>query len=115
AEAAYRAVLHLAPGHLDARINLGRLLHDAGRLAEAEGEYRAALDAGPNALASFNLAVALEDLGRADEAVAAYRAAIDADARCEDAYYNLARIFERRGDRTAALRALRTYRALTRP
>ncbi|MBS2027532.1 MAG: tetratricopeptide repeat protein [Deltaproteobacteria bacterium] len=113
AEAAYRVLIRLAPAHVDARINLGRLLHDSGRIEEAVEHYRAALSA-PNPVASFNLGVALEDLGRVDDAVASYHAAIDADPRCEDAFYNLARIHERRGERVAALRALRTYRELTR-
>src|SRR5258706_9783 len=34
------------PAHLDARINLGRLLPEAGRLAKAEQVYRDALKAG---------------------------------------------------------------------
>jgi tetratricopeptide (TPR) repeat protein len=114
AEAAYRLALRADPDHLDARINLGRLLHESGRLAEAEVEYRRVLAVQPSALAAFNLGVALEDLGRVDDAVAAYQLAVTTDARCEDAYFNLARIHERRGDRPAALRALRTYRALTR-
>src|SRR5271155_2151307 len=40
ARSAYAAVLDIDPNHLEARINLGRLLHLDGRLAEAEQVYR---------------------------------------------------------------------------
>ena len=79
----------------------------------AEAQYRVVLAKGPHPLASFNLAVVLEDQGRTDEAIAAYQATLAADPTSEDSYFNLARIYEQRGERVAALRALRTYRALT--
>jgi hypothetical protein len=41
-----------------------------------------------------------------------YRRTIRADADCADAYYNLARLYEKRGDSAAALRHLQTYRRL---
>lgn len=63
---------------------------------------------------SFNLGVALEDLGREDDAIRAYQAAIASDPNAEDAYFNLSHIYERRGERAAALRALIAYRNLTR-
>jgi tetratricopeptide (TPR) repeat protein len=110
---AYASALQMDPAHAEARINLGRLLHEAGRLKDAEAQYRIVLAKGPHALASFNLAVVLEDLGRTDEAIAAYQATLAADPTSEDAYFNLARIYERRGERAAALRALKTYRSLT--
>ncbi|MBX5481221.1 MAG: tetratricopeptide repeat protein [Myxococcaceae bacterium] len=111
---AYRAVLEANPAHVDAAVNLGGLLHEAGRPAEAVEVWRRALEQGPNALLSFNLGVALEDLGQEDEAIRAYQAAIAADPNAEDAYFNLSRIYERRGERAAALRALIAYRNLTR-
>jgi TPR repeat protein len=45
-----------------------------------------------------------------DEAVLAYRLA--AEAGCADAHYNLAHLYEGRGEPAAALRHLRTYRKL---
>jgi len=62
--------------------------------------------------ALFNLGVCLEDLGRTDEAMLLYRRTIRVDADCADAYYNLARLYEKRGDSAAALRHLQTYRRL---
>jgi tetratricopeptide (TPR) repeat protein len=111
--AAYRTLLDVAPGHVEARINLGRLLHDMGDAAAAAVEYRRALDAQPkSAVAAFNLGVALEDGARFDEAAAAYAAALAADPRLADAHFNLSRLHERAGRRLEALRHLKAYRSL---
>lgn len=113
---AYRRALVLEPGHPDAHLNLGRLLHEDGAVEEAEAHYRRALGARPDdATAAFNLGVALEDLGRLDEAARAYRAATEADPSCADAYYNLAGVCEKLHRPQEALRHLKTYRKLVRP
>lgn len=113
---AYRRALELDPKNAEARLNLGRLLHEAGELAAAEANYRMVVEQRPGeAVALFNLGVVLEDRGRLDEAVEAYEAAIAAEPRCSDAYYNLAHVYERLGKGTAALRCLRTYKQLTDP
>ncbi len=117
ARAAYEKVLELEPGHMDALINLGRLLHEDGELEAAVVHYRRALDAADGAAptAAFNLGLALEDLGRDRAATDAYRAALAADPGFADAHYNLSRVYERAGDRVSALRHLKGYRALTGP
>ena len=118
AMAAYRRAIAGRPDLADAHNNLGRLLHDAGRLAEAEACYRDALACDPEvALYHFNLGVVLEDRGSADAAIAAYeRAQSNADA-----HYNLARLLEHRaraaGDDVMMRRAVRhlaRYRELSR-
>jgi tetratricopeptide (TPR) repeat protein len=110
---AYRRALELDPHHADAHVNLGRLLHEAGRVADAAAHYRLALDADPDhATAAYDLAIALEDLGRYSEAISAYQQAIRADPEMADAYYNLARLYEKMGKRAAALRYLSKYRRL---
>lgn len=110
----YRRVLALEPAHQDAQLNLGRLLHEAGRLADAEACYRAALAAAPgDAVAAYNLGVALEDQGRLAEAAQAYRTALAADPDNADACYNLAGVCERLGEVGEALRWLKEYRRLT--
>jgi tetratricopeptide (TPR) repeat protein len=110
---AYRRALELDPAHVDARLNLGRLLQESGRIAEAEAHYRAVLDGeGPTPTAAYNLGTALEDQGRTAEAIAAYRAAIAVDACFADAHFNLARLYERTGRRAAAIRHFRAYRDL---
>ena len=97
----------------DAHINLGVLLHERSDLEGAEMCYRLALRAdGASATAAYNLGVVLEDLGRPEEATEAYRRAIESDPVLADAYYNLSRLYERAGDRAAALRHLRSYSEL---
>ena len=111
----YRQALALDSGHADAHVNLGRLLHEAGELAEAERHYRATLGLRPDdATAAFNLAVAIEDQGRDEEALEQYERAITLDGRNADAHYNAARLYEKIGKYTAAIRHLRSYRELVR-
>jgi tetratricopeptide (TPR) repeat protein len=110
ARAAYEAGLKADPRHLEARINLGRLLHLAGRFKEAEHVYRSSDR--PEPLLSFNLAVLLEDLGREPEAILAYREALALDPQLADAHFNLARLYERARDPKASLRHLLAYRRM---
>ena len=56
----------------------------------------------------------LEDLEQIELATDAYRKAIENDPAMADAYYNLSRLCEESGDRSAALRYLRSYDRLTR-
>ena len=112
ARRAYLRAIELEPGHADALVNLGRLLHERGDVADAAERYRRALAVRPgHATAAYNLGVALEDLGRVEEAIDAYRAALRVDDTLADAHYNLAGLYEQAGDRPAALRHLRSYRA----
>jgi tetratricopeptide (TPR) repeat protein len=111
---AYRRALALDPAHADARLNLGRLHHERGELAEAEACYRQVVAARPeDATAAFDLGVALEDLGRLGEAAGAYEAALAADPRYADAHFNLAGVYEQLDRKLEALRHLRTYKSLT--
>jgi len=99
--------------HADAHLNLGRLLHEAGRIAEAEGHYRRALEERPgDDTAAYNLGVALEDLGRLGEAAQAYESALEVDPANAEAHFNLSRLCERLGDPRRALRHLQEYRDL---
>src|SRR6266404_1179963 len=110
---AYARAVALDPRHASARVNLGRLLQDAGRPAEAAEQYRAALAVRPrHPTAAFNLGTALEDLGRRPEAIEAYRKALHADDDFADAHFNLARLYEQTGRRAAALRHLKAYKLL---
>lgn len=110
ARTAYAASLAADPNHLEARTNLGRLLHAEGRFAEAEQVYRAASAADP--LLTFNLAVLLEDLGRESDAILTYREALAQDPQLADAHFNLARLYERARDPKASLRHLLAYRRM---
>ena len=109
----YQAALEADPDHADAHVNLGRLLHRAGRVGEAEGHYRQALDRRPaHVTALFNLGVVLEDTGRIEASIETYRRVLELDPAFADAHYNLAHLYERRGDRETALTHLVIYRRL---
>ncbi len=110
----YQRLLERDPDHVDAHVNLGRLLHEDAVPAAAEKHYRRALEIDPeHETAAFNLGVALEDLGRFRDAIEAYLHALELDPRNADAHFNLAGLYERRGEKAAALRHLKTYRRLT--
>lgn len=113
---AYAEAVAADPHHADAHVNLGRLLHQQGRLREAEAHYVAALVSRPtDATACFNLAVVLEDLGRLDEAIARYQETLELDPNVIDAYFNLAGLYEKKGEKMAAFRNLKDYRRLSSP
>lgn len=103
AMAAYRRALAARPGLSDAHNNLGRLLHECGRLDEAEAHYRQALELEPLALHWYNLGVLLEDGGRLDDAIEAYRQALVLEDRMPEAHQNVARLLELRGHRTGSI------------
>ncbi len=112
-EPVYRSVLARDPTNVEALVNLGLLLHESGRVAEAEEHYRRALASEPDsAIAAFNLGVALEDLGSEQEAVDAYTRALANDPNHADTHYNLSRLYDRADDRAAALQHLIEYRRL---
>ena len=110
---AYERCRALDARHVGARINLGRLLHDAGRLDEAQRVYREAVsECEPDPTLFFNLGVLLEDASRNEEAVAAYQQALAEDPDFSDAHYNLARLYEVLGKPQHAIRHLGIYRRL---
>ena len=111
---AFRRVIDLEPGHSDARVNLGYLLHEAGDLPGAEAMYVEALEADPkNATAAYNLGVVREDAKRPEDAIAAYLVAIEIDEGMADAHFNLSRLYEDADDRAEALKHLVNYRELS--
>ena len=113
ATAAYREAIALDGTHVNARINLGRLLHNERAYRQAEELYRDALRIDPgSAVAAFNLGVVLEDQGALQEALETYRHALSADPALPDVHYNLARLYEQQGDRQAALRHFASFRDL---
>jgi tetratricopeptide (TPR) repeat protein len=113
ARAAYGRAIALDPGHAEAHLNLGRLLHEAGELAGAESHYRQACAARPESgLAAFNLGVALEDRGERAGAVTAYRRAVKLDPDHAESHFNLGRLYEAQGDVSAALRHLAEYKRI---
>jgi predicted Zn-dependent protease len=113
ARAAYERAVDEDPQNLAAWVNLGRLLHEHGKLKDAESVYRRALAAcGPDALVFYNLGVLLEDLRRPAAALEAYQSAIAEDPGLADCHYNLARLYESFGQPQHAIRHLGQYRRL---
>ena len=111
--AAYREALSLDSGHVNARINLGRLLHNDRAYHQAEELYREALRIDPaNSIAAFNLGVVLEDQGALQEAMETYRHALAVDPSIPDVHYNIARLYEHQGDQQSARHHFSRFRAL---
>ena len=114
AEAGYRAVIAQAPGHVNAYLNLGFMLCEAGRCDEAAALYDAALaHVQGDALLHYNHAVALEALGRRQEALASYQACLQLAPDLADAHQNAALLYAEAGEKKLAIRHFSAYRRLT--
>ena len=106
---AYRQAINLDPENADAHVNLGRLYQLRGDLKSAKRHYQRALETtSSHQLAYYNMGTVFDELDEIDLAVKFYRKALSV----ADAHYNLARIYEIRGDRLSSLRHLRQYRRL---
>ena len=111
---AYRQAIAADPKLVDGHVNLGCLLHEAGRLAEAEATYRAAIQACPDsALLLYNLGVLLVDMSRKRDAIEAYEAALLVNPGFADCHYNLALLCEELDMPRDAIRHMAQYRRLT--
>ncbi len=119
AEAALRAYAEAVTADsklVDAHVNLGRLLHEAARLAQAERAYRDAISAcGEAPPLLYNLGVLLEDMNRKAEAMQAYEAALRGDPGLADCHYNLALLCEALERPREAIRHMSQYRRLVGP
>ena len=108
AEALYRQILAVEPGHADALHLLGVVAHQVGRHDVAVELIRQAIVLLPTAPAFFsNLGGAYEKLGRCEEAVTAFRRAIELDPDYPEAHNNLGnvlRIQRQTGEAVAAFR-----------
>jgi tetratricopeptide (TPR) repeat protein len=114
ARRAYERVIAADPERLDARLNLGRLLHGMGRHARSERVYRDALKSGAHdPVLFFNLGALLDDMGRKLESIEAYEQALRADPAMADCHYNLALVCEQLGRSRKAIRHMAQYRRLT--
>lgn len=106
---AYQRAIELNPNNADAHVNLGRLLQLKGNLKQAKRHYEKALAAVANhQLAYYNLGTVFDELDQVEQAAEYYRRA----PSVPDAHYNLARIFELKGDELTAQRHMKNYRKL---
>ena len=111
---AYAEAIKLDPRLVDAHVNRGWLLHEAGRFDEAEQAYRAAITAcGSEPLVLYNLGVLLVDMDRKKEASEVYEAALRANPGFADCHYNLALLYEELDMPREAIRHMAQYRRLT--
>jgi tetratricopeptide (TPR) repeat protein len=114
ARRAYEQAIALDASRIDARMNLGSLLHEAGMLREAARVYLDALEAcGNDPVLLYNLGVLLQDMGRKLEAMRVYEAALRGNAGLADAHYNLALLCEQAGRPRDAIRHMSHYRRLS--
>lgn len=89
-EALMRARLRKYPSDFTAHFNLGSVLQTEGKLDEAIGHYRKALESRPDdAVALNSLGSALQSAGRPDEAIAYYDHALRLDPGYVNARYNM--------------------------
>lgn len=114
AAGAYERAIAADPGLLDAHLNLGSLLHEAGKHEKAERAYVAGLNAcGEQALLRYNLGILMEDMGRKADALTAYEAALAVEPGLADCHYNLSLLCEQLGKPKEAIRHMAQYRRLT--
>ena len=110
---AYGEAIAADPKLVDAHVNRGWLLHEAGRLEEAERAYRAAIEAcGSEPLVLYKLGVLLVDMERKEEALEVYRRSVRVSPGFADCHYNLALLCEELGMPKDAIRHMAQYRRL---
>ncbi|MFQ5718773.1 MAG: tetratricopeptide repeat protein [Acidobacteriota bacterium] len=109
AERHYREALELDPTFRTARFNLGLLLLNTGRAADAAREFELLGQTGEDARAAFGLARARRALGDPAGAEAAYRQAIEqAGGTYPEVFFNLGALFHDTGRNDEAAAAYRT-------
>ena len=110
---AYAEALKLDAKLVDAHVNRGWLLHEAGRFDDAERAYRAAIAAcGNEPLVLYNLGVLLADMERKKEAIEVYEAALRVNPGFADCHYNVALLCEELDMPREAIRHMAQYRKL---
>lgn len=96
--ACYRKAIALDPEFADAHCNLGTVLYNQGRRAEARLCFQRALALSPGHLeAHFNLGNVLEEEDRNESALRHYKEAVRIDPFFADAQLNLALLYEKLG------------------
>jgi predicted TPR repeat methyltransferase len=91
AETLYRRLLHFLPDSWQIHFNLGLLLYEQDRFAEACSIYALGLGhAGPNADLLFNYGISLKCAGRLEEALSAYEGALKLEPENIEIHFNRA-------------------------
>ena len=106
-------VLEAPAPDVEAFVQRGCALHEAGQLAHAERLYREGLEkCGEDAVLLYNLGVLLEDMERKSDALAAYERSLSADPTFADCHYNVALLYEALAKPREAIRHMAQYRRL---
>jgi tetratricopeptide (TPR) repeat protein len=107
-ESLARTMVASAPDEPLGYTNLGVALVEKGKVEEAVGEYRKAIQLKPDFFqAHYNLGNALWHQGKAEEAIAEYRRAVSLDPDFAQAYFNLGLALGERGKVEEAIVAYR--------
>jgi tetratricopeptide (TPR) repeat protein len=113
AESLYRQILTQDPAHAHAYLNLGFMLCEGGRCAEAADLYEAGVrHCGDDPLMHYNHAVALEGAGRLGDALASYEKALQLQPDLADAHQNAALLYAELGHKQLAIRHFSAFRRL---
>ena len=103
AAAAYRRVIELAPGWVEAHINLGVVLYQLAELDGARQSFESALVIdSSSAIVHFNLGCVLEELGNREKSIEHLNRAVELEPSHSDAHFNLALAFEKNHDQRRA-------------
>lgn len=111
---AYAKAIVEDPASGGAYANLGRLMHEAGRIAEAQEVYASGEKACPeDPILLFNYALLKEDQHKQEDAIRLYKRALAKDPGMTDAHYNLGLLYQSLRREREALRHLSAYRKLS--
>jgi len=98
AEAAYRKVLTVNPGHADANHFLGVIAFQVGMAEESLGPITKAIGINPEkAIYHCNLGNSLQALGRSDEAIASHQKALSLNPNLSESHNSLGSIMQKQG------------------
>jgi len=110
----YAKAISQDPHSSAAYANLGRLMHQAGRIDDAQEVYARGAKACPeDAILLFNFALLKEDQSQHEEAIRLYKRALAQDPGMTDAHYNLGLLYQSLRREREALRHLSAYRKLS--
>ncbi len=101
----YEHATNLFPDHPQIAATLGQLYQRANRFAEAETQYRTAIENGGRPALYVQLGMVLLRQERTDEAVEAFQTAISFNPKLAAAYGNLGNAEQKRGNMEAAAAA----------
>ena len=109
----YGKAIEQEPEQAGAYANLGRLLHETGRVEQALAIYLAGeKNCAEDPILMFNFALLNEDQGNREDAIAHYLRALAADPTLCDAHYNLGLLYHYLGREREAVRHFSAYRKL---